>query len=202
MVVSSKLQIIQDHFEQNITLDSSDNRIFTYLVLAEQDLQVKLNVDVLDNSSLELKIIVVNVNSNNINIDSNVNVAKDNNNCKVQMLCYGMNKSKTKLVSNVSVGATTQNNHTNQMITGILLSPNAKIIGEPNLQINALNVYAKHSLNIGTLDKAEIFYLMSKKIPLKETKQILIHAYLIEMLKELDESQTTLCLQKIHERID
>lgn len=202
MVVSSKLQIIQDHFEQNITLDSNDNRIFTYLVLPETDLQVKLNVNVLDNSALELKIIVVNVNSNDINIESNVNVAKDNNNCKVKMLCYGMNKSKTKLVSNLNVEATTKNNHTNQMITGILLSPNAKIIGEPNLQINALNVYAKHSLNIGTLDKAEIFYLMSKKIPLKETKQILIHAYLIEMLKELDESQKTLCLQKIHERID
>ncbi len=202
MVASSKLQIIQDHFEQNITLDSNDNKTFTYLVLAEKDLQVKLNVDVLDNSFLELKIVVVNINSNDINIESNVNVAKDNNNCKVKMLCYGMNKSKTKLVSNLNVGTTTKNNHTNQTITGILLSPDAKIIGEPNLQINALNVYAKHSLNIGTLDKAEIFYLMSKKIPLKETKQILIHAYLVEMLKELDESQKTLCLQKIHERIN
>lgn len=92
-------------------------------------------------------------------------------------------------------------NKSKQTLIGVLLSDQAKILGEPNLKINSLNVNAKHSLRIGTLDKDEIFYLLTKGLPLEEAKQILINAIVTKLISNLSNEEQTWCFQKIKERI-
>lgn len=200
MAEVSKLTVIENDFVHEFNLHNQANIKQTYLLIPTSNLNTEVVFNVASNTNLSIKVIAINYNQLEINAKFDINLVKDNNNCEIEMLCYGFDKSKSKIVSNVSVNQQTIKNKSLQKITGVLLSGECKIVGEPNLKIDALNVDAKHKLNIGSLDKNEIFYLMSKGIDKNEAKKIIINSYLISLLDSLNEQEKKFCLKKVQER--
>lgn len=193
--------VVKETLKSQLNIPISSNLDHIYFVIPEQDLDLELNYDVISDSKLNIKIIILGTNDLKINCLLNANLKSHYNQIEFEILAYANDKSNIKIISNVDVELKTIDNKSKQTLIGVLLSEQAKILGEPNLKVNSLNVNAKHSLKIGALDKSEIFYLLTKGIHLEEAKQILINAIVTKLISNLSEDQQSWCFQTIKERI-
>lgn len=77
--------------------------------------------------------------------------------------------------------------HTNALQTNnnILLTDEAKVHSQPQLEIYADDVKCSHGATIGQLDENAIFYMRSRGIELKEAKLLLMHSFSYEIIKQL-----------------
>lgn len=193
--------IVQETLKTQLTIPNNSHLEHVYFVTPNQDLDLEINYDVDTNSKLNIKVIILGNKELKINCFLNANLKNHYNQIEFEILAYANDKSDIKIISNVDVELKTIDNKSKQTLVGILLSEQAKILGEPNLKINSLNVNAKHSLRIGALDKDEIFYLLTKGIPLDQVKQILINAIVTKLINNLSESDQIWCFEKIKEKI-
>lgn len=69
-----------------------------------------------------------------------------------------------------------------QMNQALLLSPDAEIDCKPQLRIFADDVKCSHGATVGELDAEQLFYLVSRGIPMAEARAILVRAFLGEAL--------------------
>lgn len=73
-----------------------------------------------------------------------------------------------------------------QQHRALLLSDTAEIDVKPELEIFADDVKCSHGAASGELDEAALFYMRSRGIGLEEAKQILIDAYLDDVLAKIE----------------
>lgn len=197
----NKLNIIDNNFDQSFDLGNNQNQEFIFVVLPNNNLTMNSTFYLNTNNNLNVKVVVISNQNWTIDIKLNAVINNNSNTAKLDVLVYGLDKSSTNVISNFDVVNKTCNNVVFQNIKGILLSDNTKILGEPNLKINTLDVKAKHSLTIGALNKDEVFYLMTKGFDLTEVKQILINSYLQSILDSLNEDEQNRCKSLINERL-
>ena len=88
----------------------------------------------------------------------------------------------------IYVDAKAQGTDAYQMNQNLLLSDEAKAEARPNLQIFADDVKASHGSTAGGLQPEEIFYLKTRGIPEKRAKDLLIHAFLEDIISLHPES--------------
>ena len=67
----------------------------------------------------------------------------------------------------------------------IILSKTAKINSNPKLKISCDDVKCAHGSTIGNLDEDALFYLRSRGIGLKKSKQILLNSFMNELIDDL-----------------
>ena len=90
------------------------------------------------------------------------------------------------------------------MSKAILLSENARANAKPELEIYADDVICAHGATVGELDDNQLFYLKSRGIPENKARQMLISAFLKDIINEsvddqfhdyiFDEAQSSLSL--------
>ena len=68
----------------------------------------------------------------------------------------------------------------------MLLSDEAEIDVKPELEIFADDVKCSHGAACGRLDAEQLFYLRSRGIPKIEAEQMLINAYLNDVMAKVD----------------
>ena len=68
----------------------------------------------------------------------------------------------------------------------ILLNEKAEVYAKPELKIFADDVKCSHGVAIGQLDKEQIFYMQSRGISYDDARQILVDAYLDEVIETID----------------
>ena len=84
----------------------------------------------------------------------------------------------------VRVAPDAQKTDGQQMSRAILLSENAKANAKPELEIYADDVICAHGATVGELDDDQLFYLKSRGVTEKKSKQILITAFLKDIINE------------------
>lgn len=67
----------------------------------------------------------------------------------------------------------------------LLLSKEAVVHAQPQLEILAQDVKCKHGATVGQLDPALLFYLRSRGIGLEEARRILVHAFACEITDQV-----------------
>ena len=75
------------------------------------------------------------------------------------------------------------------MSNAILLSENAKANAKPELEIYADDVVCAHGATVGELDDNQLFYLKSRGIPENKARQMLIRAFLKDIINESVDNQ-------------
>ena len=60
----------------------------------------------------------------------------------------------------------------------LLISENAKAEATPNLEIETDEVHCSHAATVGKIDEEEIFYLQSRRIKLKQAKEMIAEGFL------------------------
>ena len=68
----------------------------------------------------------------------------------------------------------------------MLLSDTAEIDVKPELEIFADDVKCSHGAASGELDEEQLFYMQSRGINREEAKQILIDAYLDDVISQIE----------------
>ena len=172
------------------------------ILILVKNSNVKIKIELLDNIKLvinQLGIdssvdydIIVNNNSNLMIVDSiltkvdsinNINIIHKGNNSLTNFYTNGINLDKNKLYFNLN-GVIEKNSLNSE------LNENSKIInikdGDsliiPNLIVDTKEVIANHSAFIGTFSIDDLYYLMSRGISKKNSKNLLIKSILLSKM--------------------
>ncbi len=87
----------------------------------------------------------------------------------------------------VIVARDAQKTDGNQMSRTLLLSRKCEADAKPELEIYADDVACSHGATVGEIDDNHLFYLTSRGIPKQEARQMLIEAFLADVLDEVED---------------
>ncbi len=110
-------------------------------------------------------------------------------NCQSNQLIRGVLDDKARGVFQgmVRVAPDAQKTDGQQMSRALLLSRDAEADAKPELEIYADDVVCSHGATVGELDETHLFYLMSRGIPEAEARALLIEAFLIDGLDQIED---------------
>lgn len=113
----------------------------------------------------------------------------------------GLATGQSRLIFNgkVRVEQDAQHIKSEQHNKNLLLSEKAEIDTKPELEIFADDVKCSHGAAIGELDQDALFYLRSRGISLVQAKQLLLHAFIDEILDKVSLRE---CRQLIQRYLD
>ncbi len=124
--------------------------------------------------------------SKNQHHDLTTAIYHDVPNCTSKQIVRGVlgGKSTGVFQGKVRVAPDAQKTDGQQMSRAILLSENAIANAKPELEIYADDVICAHGATVGEIDNEQIFYLKSRGISEKKAKQIIITAFLKDIINE------------------
>ena len=124
--------------------------------------------------------------SKNQHHDLTTAIYHDVPNCTSKQIVRGVlgGKSTGVFQGKVRVAPDAQKTDGQQMSRAILLSENAIANAKPELEIYADDVICAHGATVGEIDDDQLFYLKSRGISEKKAKQILITAFLKDIINE------------------
>lgn len=90
-----------------------------------------------------------------------------------------------------------------QKVRNLLLSDDAEANSMPGLEIEADDVRCTHGATSGQIEEEELFYLLSRGIPLKDSQRLIVHGFLEEVLQRLgNESICGRLSEHLHRKFD
>ncbi len=72
-----------------------------------------------------------------------------------------------------------------QRSRALLLSPRAQVNAKPQLEIFADDVKAAHGATVGRIDDEELFYLVSRGLPMAQARKLLTYAFAAEVIERI-----------------
>jgi Fe-S cluster assembly protein SufD len=89
-----------------------------------------------------------------------------------------------------------------QKVRNLLLTDEAEANSAPGLEIEADDVRCTHGATTGQVDIEELFYLLSRGIPLREAQRLVVFGFLNEVTERIpDEPLRELLREKLHARL-
>jgi len=82
-------------------------------------------------------------------------------------------------------------------VRNLLLSDDAEANSMPGLEILADNVKCSHGATSGQVDEEELFYLLSRGIPLKVAQQLVVAGFLNEVIDRVQQPAIAEYLQRL-----
>ena len=108
--------------------------------------------------------------------------------------------TRREVRSKVKIQPDAQKTEAYQTNRNILLSRQAEMLTEPQLEIYADDVKASHGATTGQLDEAALFYMQQRCIDRDTASKLLLQAFFDEVISTLtDESKKELIVQQIEE---
>ena len=107
--------------------------------------------------------------------------------CTSMQIVRGVLDGKARGVfqGKVLVAQDAQHTDGNQMSRTLLLSRDCEADAKPELEIYADDVACSHGATVGEIEDDHLFYLMSRGIPAGEARQMLIEAFLADVVGEI-----------------
>lgn len=108
-------------------------------------------------------------------------------NCKSDQIIRGVLDDRAKGIfqGKIRVAPEAQKTDGQQMTRALLLSKETEADTKPELEIFADDVICTHGATVGELDENQLFYLVSRGIPLIKARAMLIEAFLIDTLSQI-----------------
>ena len=89
-----------------------------------------------------------------------------------------------------------------QKVRNLLLTDEAESNSAPGLEIEADDVRCSHGATTGQVDAEELFYLLSRGIPLREAQRLVVFGFLNEVTERLTyEPLQELLRERLHARL-
>lgn len=108
-------------------------------------------------------------------------------------------RSKAVVQGRLVVARDAQKTDAKLMSQGLMLSDEAEILVKPELEIYADDVVCGHGSTCGRLDDDHMFYLMSRGIPKLEAEQMLVRAFLAELIDPIEDEALNEALTSVIE---
>ena len=89
----------------------------------------------------------------------------------------------------IFVDSKAQKTNAYQLSKALLLNNDTEFNGKPELEIYADDVKCSHGSTSGNLDESAIFYLMSRGLNYKQSKELLVNGFLLEVLEKITDEE-------------
>ncbi|NOX39681.1 MAG: Fe-S cluster assembly protein SufD [Alphaproteobacteria bacterium] len=89
----------------------------------------------------------------------------------------------------ILVKPTAQKTDGYQISQGLLLDEDAQFLAKPELEIYADDVVCSHGSTVGAIDEDALFYLISRGVPRRLAQDMLVLAFLLEALDEIENEE-------------
>ena len=122
-------------------------------------------------------------------IRTNVNHLIDNTKSYQLIKSVLENSSKSVYQGKIFVSSEAQKTDGYQLSKAILLSENAEFNAKPELEIYADDVKCSHGSASGNLNQDSIFYLMSRGLNYKQSKELLTNGFLLDVVEKITDSE-------------
>jgi len=76
-----------------------------------------------------------------------------------------------------------------QISQGLLLDDDSQFLAKPELEIYADDVICSHGATVGAIDEEALFYLISRGVPRRLAQDMLVLAFLVEALNEIESEE-------------
>lgn len=166
-----------------LEVNISDNAKFLFYQVRELENDCDISFTLGENSDLEYRLLVLNQNKHKIT----VNVVMPNDGAKANIIVRALNtkeNSNLDIVVNGKILSDTKDNELVEDLKGLIIDDNETIKISPNMMAHTNEVLANHFVTIGTFNKEELFYLMSKGLSEESAKTLLKNAFLTNILSD------------------
>ena len=118
-------------------------------------------------------------------IKTNINHLAENTKSYQLIKCVLNDASKGVYQGKIFVNPEAQKTDGYQLSKALLLSDNTEFDAKPELEIYADDVKCSHGSTSGTLDEDSIFYLMSRGLNYKQSRELLINGFLLDVVEKI-----------------
>ena len=118
-------------------------------------------------------------------IKTNINHLAENTKSYQLVKCVLNDNSKGVYQGKIFVDSKAQKTDGYQLSKALLLSKNTEFDAKPELEIYADDVKCSHGSTSGNLDENSIFYLMSRGLNYKQSRELLINGFLLDVVEKI-----------------
>ena len=173
----------------NIDLNKNSHCEYFILSAGAKFLKNEINCSLnKDHGSIFINGIINLENDNHHEIKTTVNHNEEN--CKSYQLikCVLNDNSKGIYQGKIFVDSKAQKTDGYQLSRALLLNEDTEFNAKPELEIYADDVKCSHGSTSGNIDENSIFYLMSRGLTYKQSKQLLINGYVAEVVEKITDN--------------
>ena len=128
-------------------------------------------------------------NSQHHEIKTNINHLAENTKSYQLIKSVLNDNAKGIYQGKIYVDAKAQKTNGYQLSKALLLNDNTEFDGKPELEIYADDVKCSHGATSGNLDEDAIFYLMSRGLSHRQSKELLINGFLMDVVEKITDSE-------------
>lgn len=174
----------------NATLAKDAHLEIYNIVTSDKDATIKGRVD-LNNSGANVSIINLLLSVNKATCDSFIDIYHNDVHTESDLVNYAISKDEAVLVlnNNATIKKASSKSIAHQQTKGLTLSKNSKIKALPNLYIDEYDVIASHACSIGSINKDDLFYLMSRGLTESEASSIVVMGYVKPILDHINDDK-------------
>jgi len=173
----------------NIDLNKNSHCEYFILSAGAKFLKNEINCSLnKDHGSIFINGIINLESDNHHEIKTTVNHNEEN--CKSYQLikCVLNDNSKGIYQGKIFVDSKAQKTDGYQLSRALLLNEDTEFNAKPELEIYADDVKCSHGSTSGNIDENSIFYLMSRGLTYKQSKQLLINGYVAEVVEKITDN--------------
>lgn len=209
------LQIEEDRNLQIVLRDHASASILTYNN-GTKDIKLNLEVKLMKGATINIYNVITSSHNvliqedcylkdihsecNNINVilmvnasklDSNINIYHQVGETTSRLENYAIAKDTAVITlnNNATIKHGAAKSVAMQKAKGLTLNEKAKIKAMPNLFIDEYDVIANHAASIGSLNKDDLFYLMSRGLTTQEASKVLIMGFIYPLLNQIKDEE-------------
>ena len=182
----------------NIDLNKNSHCEYFILSAGAKFLKNEINCSLnKDHGSIFINGIINLENENHHEIKTIVNHNEEN--CKSYQLikCVLNDNSKGIYQGKIFVDSKAQKTDGYQLSRALLLNEDTEFNAKPELEIYADDVKCSHGSTSGNIDENSIFYLMSRGLTYKQSKQLLINGYVAEVVEKITDNDVKDFVKKL-----
>ena len=97
--------------------------------------------------------------------------------------------SRGRFVGDLKIAPDAQKTEAHQTNRNLLLSDDAEMRTQPQLEINADDVKATHGASTGQLDDSALFYMQQRGIGKQKARQLLVNAFMKEIVETISDEK-------------
>ena len=97
--------------------------------------------------------------------------------------------ARGRFIGDLKIAPDAQHTEAHQTNRNLLLSDNAEMRTQPQLEIYADDVQATHGASTGQLDETALFYMQQRGIDKQKARQLLVNAFMKEILEKISDDQ-------------
>ncbi|MCM1260439.1 MAG: SufD family Fe-S cluster assembly protein [Prevotella sp.] len=171
---------IQAHLQQNAKLEIYN------IVTSKASSTITQNI-YLDEEGAEVEVMNLLLSTQDAVLDSKIEIFHSSQNTSSSLSNYAIAKDQASITlnNNATIKTACSKSIAHQSTKGLTLSKLAKIKALPNLYIDEYDVIANHACSIGSINKEDLFYLMSRGMTQEEASKIIVMGYVQPILDHI-----------------